>query len=180
MSGFKRTAGRVMPPVAVFLLLIAAWQSFTSARNIPRYLLPGPLDIFTASLANAAKLSQATGVTAAGGNLRIPDERRFRNAYRHHFFAIPADSPQFFSLRDLSANGSHRGDRPLDCALVRNRFPQRRDRFVHYQPLSRCDERDGRSDGDRPRFDRPVSIARRFALANADQTAAPKPQSLRS
>jgi NitT/TauT family transport system permease protein len=66
MSGIKRTAGRVLPPVAVFLLVIAAWQTFTSARNIPRYLLPGPSDIFTASIANAAKLSQATEVTAAG------------------------------------------------------------------------------------------------------------------
>jgi NitT/TauT family transport system permease protein len=57
---------RVLPPIALFLLGIVVWQLATSLWSIPRYLLPGPADVLAALLANAVKLAQATGVTAAG------------------------------------------------------------------------------------------------------------------
>jgi len=57
---------RVLPPIALFVLIIVLWQLATSVRNIPRYLLPGPADVFVALVANVVKLAQATGVTAAG------------------------------------------------------------------------------------------------------------------
>lgn len=66
MKSMKRYVGKIVPPLALFFLVLAVWQMATSIHNIPRYLLPGPADVFAASIANAAKLARATGVTAAG------------------------------------------------------------------------------------------------------------------
>jgi NitT/TauT family transport system permease protein len=57
---------RVLPPIVLFLLGFVVWQLTTSLWNIPRYLLPGPVDVLAALLANAANLALATAVTAAG------------------------------------------------------------------------------------------------------------------
>jgi NitT/TauT family transport system permease protein len=65
MTG-RTIAARALPPIALFLLLVGAWQATTYVRNIPRYLLPGPADVVSAGLANSGKLASATGVTAAG------------------------------------------------------------------------------------------------------------------
>src|SRR5579872_3866306 len=66
MKGIRLYVGQLLPPVALFLLILAVWQSATSLGNIPRYLLPSPMDVQAAAVANAAKLASATGVTAAG------------------------------------------------------------------------------------------------------------------
>jgi NitT/TauT family transport system permease protein len=66
MTGMRRYVGQILPPVALFLLILAVWQLATSVGNIPRYLLPGPMNVYAAGVANAAKLAKATGVTAAG------------------------------------------------------------------------------------------------------------------
>jgi NitT/TauT family transport system permease protein len=66
MKGMRRYVGQILPPVALFLLILAVWQMATSVGNIPRYLLPGPTNVSAAGVANAAKLAKATGVTAAG------------------------------------------------------------------------------------------------------------------
>jgi len=59
-------AARVVPPIVLFLLLVGAWQATTYVQNIPRYLLPGPADVFATAVDNWRKLAGATGVTAAG------------------------------------------------------------------------------------------------------------------
>jgi NitT/TauT family transport system permease protein len=67
MSGPGRSfAARVVPPVGLFVLVLGVWQAATCLRNIPRYLLPNPTDVFAAAMNNWLKLAQATGVTAAG------------------------------------------------------------------------------------------------------------------
>ena len=57
---------RVVPPVLLFLIVLAAWQTATSVEKIPRFLLPGPADVLRAARDNFPKLAAATGVTAAG------------------------------------------------------------------------------------------------------------------
>jgi NitT/TauT family transport system permease protein len=67
MKGTSRSfAARALPPIVLFLLLVGAWQATTYVRDIPRYLLPSPADVFAAARDNFLKLAGATGVTAAG------------------------------------------------------------------------------------------------------------------
>jgi len=65
-STSRSFAARAVPPIVLFLLLLGAWQGATYVQNIPRYLLPGPADVFAAAVDNWRKLAGATGVTAAG------------------------------------------------------------------------------------------------------------------
>jgi NitT/TauT family transport system permease protein len=62
----RSLAARFVPPIVLFILVLGAWQATTYLRDIPRYLLPGPMDVFAAATSNWQKLAQATGVTAAG------------------------------------------------------------------------------------------------------------------
>src|ERR1700722_5985516 len=62
----RSLATRIVPPVVVFFLVLGVWQATTYLRGIPRYLLPGPIDVFAAATNNWEKLAQATCVTAAG------------------------------------------------------------------------------------------------------------------
>ena len=64
-SGISYVA-RIVPPIALFLLLLGVWQTATSLKKIPRYLLPGPMDVLAAMNANGTSLAQATEVTAKG------------------------------------------------------------------------------------------------------------------
>jgi NitT/TauT family transport system permease protein len=56
----------VLPPIAFFLVMLAAWQASVRLWNIPPFLLPSPTAVGRAALENAAKLASATGLTAAG------------------------------------------------------------------------------------------------------------------
>ncbi len=67
MRGTGRSiVARAVPPIAVFLLVVVAWQATTSLAKVPRYLLPRPTDIVDAGVANVRKLASATEMTAAG------------------------------------------------------------------------------------------------------------------
>jgi NitT/TauT family transport system permease protein len=59
-------AMRVVPPIALFLLVLGLWQATTYVWNIPRFELPSPLNIFDAARSNWLKLTKATAVTGAG------------------------------------------------------------------------------------------------------------------
>jgi NitT/TauT family transport system permease protein len=56
----------VLPPVVLLGLLLAAWALVTWHWPVPRYLLPSPLDVWSAGRRDAAALAAATLVTAGG------------------------------------------------------------------------------------------------------------------
>jgi len=123
MKGTRDThIARVLPPIALFLLILVVWQLATSLRNIPRYLLPGPADVFAALLANVAKLAQATGVTAAGAICGF-----LLSVFVGTFVAVIFSQSALIRRScfpyAIFANSPHRGGCPVDCALVRNGIP---------------------------------------------------------
>jgi len=56
----------VLPPIVLFLLMLAAWQGVVVLWKLPPFLLPSPTDVGHAALENLGKLASATGITAAG------------------------------------------------------------------------------------------------------------------
>jgi NitT/TauT family transport system permease protein len=56
----------VLPPIVLFLVMLAVWQGIVRFWKIPPFLLPSPTDVGHAALENFAKLASATGITAAG------------------------------------------------------------------------------------------------------------------
>jgi NitT/TauT family transport system permease protein len=56
----------VVPPIVLFLVMLAAWQGIVRLWKIPPFLLPSPTDVGHAALENFGKLASATGITAAG------------------------------------------------------------------------------------------------------------------
>jgi len=56
----------VLPPILLFLLMLAAWQGLVVLWKLPPFLLPSPTDVGHAALENLGKLASATGITAAG------------------------------------------------------------------------------------------------------------------
>ena len=56
----------VLPPIALFLLMLAAWQGIVGLWKIPPFFLPSPTDVGHAALENLGKLASATWITAAG------------------------------------------------------------------------------------------------------------------
>ena len=63
-------AGRVLPPVVLFLLLLAVWQLAVVVGDIPAFLLPSPsaiLDRFTDLLPSIVAASLVTGTNALLG-----------------------------------------------------------------------------------------------------------------
>jgi NitT/TauT family transport system permease protein len=56
----------VLPPIVLFLVMLAAWQGIVRLWKIPPFLLPSPTDVARAALENSGKLASATGITAAG------------------------------------------------------------------------------------------------------------------
>lgn len=78
LSELRRTGsrggriGQVLPPVLAFVGLLAAWQLAVMAFDIPRYLLPAPLDIVSVLVRQQAQLlnhSAATVLAIVGGFL---------------------------------------------------------------------------------------------------------------
>ena len=54
---------QVVVPLTTFVLTIALWQVLISVNNIPRYILPGPVDVVTALFTDSATLWPAMLVT---------------------------------------------------------------------------------------------------------------------
>lgn len=63
-----RAAPLIVPPLVALLIVVAAWDGYVRVFDVPRFLLPSPLDVAHAISRNPAKLMQATirtGVAAA-------------------------------------------------------------------------------------------------------------------
>lgn len=54
---------QVVVPLTTFVLTIALWQLLISINNIPRYILPGPIDVVTALFTDSSTLWPAMLVT---------------------------------------------------------------------------------------------------------------------
>jgi len=54
---------RVLIPVAMLLLLIAAWQAYVTINDVPHYILPGPASVAQALIADWSILGEALLVT---------------------------------------------------------------------------------------------------------------------
>ena len=62
-----RSAARsALPPVMLFILVLAVWHAAVVVLKIPRYLLPGPADVWSAAAENRRELLAATWLTAQG------------------------------------------------------------------------------------------------------------------
>jgi NitT/TauT family transport system permease protein len=57
-------AGRALPPLAAFGLLVGAWEAATRLLSIPAFVLPAPSAIARAGLAHAPELAASALVTA--------------------------------------------------------------------------------------------------------------------
>lgn len=61
----------VVPPLVVLVVLVSGWQWFVTTSDVPRVLVPSPLDVVRAGMSTAPMLVGAAGVTAltAGAGL---------------------------------------------------------------------------------------------------------------
>lgn len=57
--------GSVLPPILTALVLLSAWQAICAAGLVPRFLVPGPIDIVASIVRNAGTLGSALLLTAA-------------------------------------------------------------------------------------------------------------------
>jgi len=55
----------VLPPMALFVLLVAIWQIVTGLGGVRDFIFPSPLRVSQAAWLNRWELLQATGITAA-------------------------------------------------------------------------------------------------------------------
>ncbi len=60
----KRFLHTVLPPLATFILVLAAWETVVRVKNIEPFVLPAPTQILEAAQARSGDLVQATLVTA--------------------------------------------------------------------------------------------------------------------
>ena len=65
-SLLRSAAGSALPPVVLFILVLAVWHAAVWVFEIPRYLLPGPSDVWSAAVENRRELLAATWLTAQG------------------------------------------------------------------------------------------------------------------
>lgn len=63
-SSAMRWAGRLLPPVLVFVVVVVAWHAATVVFEIKRYILPGPLVVWRATIDGFTELRVATWNTA--------------------------------------------------------------------------------------------------------------------
>lgn len=64
-SNTRRFWQQVVPPVALFLAIVGGWHAATVWFETPQFLLPGPLLVFQAAIANFGHLASATLTTGA-------------------------------------------------------------------------------------------------------------------
>ncbi|RMH71925.1 MAG: ABC transporter permease [Gemmatimonadetes bacterium] len=55
-----------VPPLLVFCLFLLIWQSVTVIFDVPSFLIPAPVQVFTVAWQNAPTLLMASGLTTAG------------------------------------------------------------------------------------------------------------------
>lgn len=65
MQAVRNALATTLPPIVLFLIVVIAWQAIVEIRDLPRYLLPGPLTVATEAWAERAKLAEAFGLTGA-------------------------------------------------------------------------------------------------------------------
>jgi NitT/TauT family transport system permease protein len=65
-SMMVRRAWLMLPPIALFALVLIVWQSLIVALQIKPYQLPRPMSVALAAWNNAGTLAQATAITALG------------------------------------------------------------------------------------------------------------------
>lgn len=63
-SGFRSLLRTIVPPLLLLVLVGLIWHVLVRQFDVPRILLPGPLDVLSAAQKNAGKLLQATAQTA--------------------------------------------------------------------------------------------------------------------
>ncbi|MCU0960342.1 MAG: ABC transporter permease [Pirellulaceae bacterium] len=62
----RRLVSRAIPPILLFLAVIALWHAAVELLRLPPYLLPSPADVARGAWRRSSELSAATGVTGAG------------------------------------------------------------------------------------------------------------------
>ncbi len=66
MTGFaRRLAALVLPPLAVFLAVLAVWHVVTVRFDVPEYVVPPPGGVLDAAVKSGAKLARAAWLTGA-------------------------------------------------------------------------------------------------------------------
>lgn len=66
MRSARKMASVVLPPIALFLFVVLAWQLVVQFGQIESYLLPSPFAVGRAAWAKRTQLCGALGLTAAG------------------------------------------------------------------------------------------------------------------
>ena len=66
MKSIREIAFLVLPPIALLLLVVLAWQLVVQFGQIESYLLPSPVAVGRAAWSKRAELCGALGLTAAG------------------------------------------------------------------------------------------------------------------
>ncbi|OBZ19598.1 ABC transporter ATP-binding protein [Bacillus sp. FJAT-27264] len=59
----SKFVSRVLPPIAIFVLFVGAWEWILRMMDIKSYLLPKPSDIFEAAVQNSASLATSVSTT---------------------------------------------------------------------------------------------------------------------
>ena len=60
------SASRVVPPLATFVVVVAAWELAVRALDVPRFLVPPPSAVLAALITDLAVLAGSTVTTARG------------------------------------------------------------------------------------------------------------------
>lgn len=67
----RRVAGQLMPPLLTLLLALACWEGYVRAFDMPRFLLPSPLDVAQACAKHPARLIAATSHTGCAAIMAL-------------------------------------------------------------------------------------------------------------
>ena len=63
-AGRNSVLGRIAPPLLFLLLMLLLWEAAVLWFQTPVYLLPGPLRVAQAAIANGGGIVQSTAITA--------------------------------------------------------------------------------------------------------------------
>ncbi len=67
----RRIAGNVVPPLLALLVVVALWHGGVRVFDVPRFLLPSPLDVMQSFLKDPTKLCKATAHTGIAAILAL-------------------------------------------------------------------------------------------------------------